>query len=556
VTGTVTATAPAVEEGSRPSPLARLVGLGWVRDHEWAWLGVLAVVGAIARAGGFSSGTLFRDDAWVALTTRVPLATAARMVVTTPGFVLGERVWIGWFPHTVWLDQLPTFLASVAGIVAVGRLARWWGLSAPASLVAAGVVALAYSDVQYATRVKPYAFDLLGACLILFLAERVRRRGARAAPWLAVASVAVCAVSLTPVPLVVGVWVALGAESLVRRAPSARLVASGVAAAAGLVALWLAVRGGISPRLRSSWDGYYLVVRSPHGLAHSARTIGDGLLRGVGVTTPSLGVKGLGTLDRVGLVAAFVLGLGAWRRQLLALAALAAAVVLSIPSLVPLGTGRTDAYLYPAIALVVAEGAALAWRWAVRAPRAVGVAVVCASLVVAGLLVTDRVLHRPRYPGGSFASVSRVVHRALGDGARVVIGGTARWPWAYYDAHRVRISFRDPGRFNNGYAPVTDDPRVVVIPGSAIEGGYGAASLAAARALRAVCAPVVYVESADWTSMPASLLRTLTRVGRLEVVRGPVVLDGYRFWVLQPSGRCAGHVAVPGWLRGGSDPPA
>ena len=536
MTATAPARAGAEEEATEGSLAARLVGLGWVRRHEWSLLVAVAVVGAVARSGGFSSGTLYRDDAWVALTTRVPLGTAARMVVTTPGFVLAERVWIGWFPHTVWLDQLPTFLASVAGVVVVGRLARWWGLSAPASLVAAGIVALALSDVQYATRVKPYAFDLLGACLVLWLAERVRRDGPRGAVSLAIASVAVCAFSLTPVPLVVGIWVALGVEAMARRTLSVRLVAAGAATALGLVALWLAVRGGISPRLRSSWDGYYLVVTSPHAFAHSARTIVDGLVAGVGVTTPSLGLHGLGTLDRVALLALFVVGLAAWRRQLLSLAALAAAVVLSIPSLVPLGTGRTDAYLYPAIAMVVAEGATIAWHLARRASRAVAVAVLCGSLAVAGLLGVDRVVHRPGYPGGNFAVVAGVVQRGLAHGDLVVIGGTARWPWSYYDVRHVRIVHAD--LYNNGYTTLSDNPRVVVIPGSAIEGGYLAASRRAALRVRHGCPAVLYVESADWPSMPMTLLDQLTTTGGLRVVAGPTVLAGYRLVTLRSAVPC------------------
>jgi hypothetical protein len=537
VTTTAPARAATSDEATEGSFSERLVGLGWVRRYEWALLCAVAAVGAIARAGGFSTGTLYRDDAWVALTTRVPLGTAARMVVTTPGFVLGERVWIGWFPHATWADQLPTFLASVAGIVVVGRLARWWGLSAPASLVAAGIVAVAYSDVQYATRVKPYAFDLLGACLVLWLAERVRRHGPRGAPWLAAASVAVCAISLTPVPLVVGVWVALGVEAAVRRSLSVRLVAAGAATALGLVALWLAVRGGISPRLRASWDGYYLLVSSPHGFAHSARTIVDGLVRGVGVTTPSLGLRGLGTLDRVALLALFVVGLGAWRRQLLSLAVLAAALVLSIPSLVPLGTGRTDAYLYPAIAMLVAEGAAITWRLARRASRMLAVGVLCASLAVAGLLAADRILHRQGYPGGNFAAVAGLVHEGLARGERVVIGGTARWPWTYYDVRHVRIVHSD--LYNNGYTTLSDNPKVIVIPGTAIEGGYLAASRRAALRVRSGCAAVLYLESDDWPSMPMTLLRQLTTTGARSVASGPTVVAGYRVWTLTSAKPCA-----------------
>lgn len=515
--------------------LARVTGLQWVQRFEFQLLAVIAVVAAIARAGGFSAGTLYRDDAWVALTTRVPLGTAARMVVTTPGFVLGERTWIGWFPHSVALDQLPTFLASVLGVVAVGRLARWWGLSAAASLVAAGVVAVAYSDVVYATRVKPYAFDLLGACLILWLAERVRRRGPSGAPWLAVASACVCAFSLTPVPLVAGVWVALGVEAVFRRELSIRLVASGVGGAVGLGALWLAVRGGISPRLRDSWDGYYLVVRSAHGFAHSVRTIVDGLVRGVGDTTPNLGIKGLGLVDRVVLLVLGVLGLGAWRRQLLGIAAILAALVLTIPRLVPLGTGRTDAYLYPAIAMLVAEGATLAWHGIARFARPLLGVALAGSLVVAGLLCADRVLHRPTYPGGNFRVVAARLNDDLAHGELVVVGGTTRWPWAYYEEHHVHISYSD--LYNNGYTVQSDQSRVLLVPGTAIEGGYQASVDRIVARVRDYCGGVAYVESDDWPSMPMTLLDDMSTDGNLKVLSASV-LDGYRYWTLATTAPC------------------
>jgi hypothetical protein len=522
------ASAASTRQPTRPAALA------WLERFEWWLLAAIVVIGAVARAGGFSTGTLYRDDAWVALTTRVPLGTAVRMVVTTPGFVLGERAWIGWFPHTLVLEQLPTFLASVAGIVAVQRLARWWGLSAPASLVAAGLVAVANADVVYATRVKPYAFDLLGACLVLWLAESVRRDGARRAPWLALASVCVCAFSLTPVPLVIGVWAALGADALVGSKLTVRLVASGAGTAAGLAALWFAVKGGVSPRLRSSWDGYYLVVRSAHGFAHSAKTIVDGLVSGIGVTTPSLGLHGLGTLDRAAILVLGVLGLAAWRRQLLPLAAVLSAAVLSIPSIVPLGTGRTDAYLYPALAMLVAEGAAISWRALVRWARPALLVAIAASVVFAGLLAADRVLHRPRYPGGNLAVVAALLHRIPADGS-IVIGGTARWPWSYYDEPSVKIRFSD--LYNNGYTTLSTLPHVVVIPGTPIEGGYlASANRAAASAW--TCGGVAYVESDDWPSMPMTLLADLVHRGHLRVTSGPEVLDGYRYWTLTPA-RCA-----------------
>jgi hypothetical protein len=520
----------------RASTWSRVASLRFVERHEWRLLAVVTAIGAVARLG-FSRGTLYRDDAWVALTTKVSLVTASRMVVTTPGFVLAERAWIGWFPHTLAMEQLPTFLASVAGIVAVERLARWWGLSVHASLFAAAVVAVAYSDVQYATRVKPYAFDLLGACLLLWLAEKVRREGARAAPWLAFASVTVCAFSLTPVPLVAGVWVALGVDALLRRRLTRRLVGSAAATVVALAALWAVIRGDVSPRLKDSWNGNYLVVSSAHGLAHSAHTIVDGLVRGIGVTTPSLGPHGLGTIDRLAILVLFVVGLTRCRRQLLSLAALAGAALLSIPSLVPLGTGRTDAYLYPAIAMVLAEGASVCWGLARRVDVRAAVVVLCAGMAFAAFLAIDRMDDRPSYPGGNFAVVARIVTRDHADHEKVVIGGTARWPWSYYDVTQVRIRFSN--LYNNGYTTLSDNKNVIVIPGSAIEGGYRASSIAAAREVRDDCNGVLYIESDDWPSMPMGLLHTMEQQGDLEVASGPVVLDGYRYWNLITTAPCA-----------------
>jgi hypothetical protein len=311
------------------------------------------------------------------------------------------------------------------------------------------------------------------------------------------------------------------------------LGASGLGAALGLGALWLAVRGGISPRLRHSWDGYYLVLTSPHGFAHSVRDIVDGFVRGIGVTTPALGISGLGSLDRAAILVLFVLGLARWHRQLLSLSAIAAALVLSIPTLVPLGTGRTDAYLYPAAAMVLAEGAAVAWHAVRRFAPTLAVVVLAGSVALAGVLVADRVIHRPGYPGGNLRAVGLpAAGRPL-----VIVGGTARWPWAYYDdAGPVAIRFST--LYNNGYTVVSKDRNVLVIRGTPIEGGYRGQVAAAVARARGWCPGIVYVESNDWPSMPMTLLHALTTTAGLVVASGPLDAHGYRVWHLVPKLPC------------------
>jgi hypothetical protein len=72
-------------------------------------LGALAAVTALGlwlRAQGLSDVGLWRDDAWVALTSRVDVATAWRMGVTAPGFTLVERAWILVHPGSSRWDQL------------------------------------------------------------------------------------------------------------------------------------------------------------------------------------------------------------------------------------------------------------------------------------------------------------------------------------------------------------------------------------------------------------------------------------------------------------------
>ena len=104
--------------------------------------------------------------------------------------------------HTTWLQQLPTLVVSIASLLALGALARWWGLSRVSTLLIVSVLAGSRIAVEFSTHLKPYSHDLLMASLLLFTAAKASRE--RNVWWFAGACVVSVTTSLTALPLVVG----------------------------------------------------------------------------------------------------------------------------------------------------------------------------------------------------------------------------------------------------------------------------------------------------------------------------------------------------------------
>jgi len=168
-----------------------------------ATLAALVVIGAIARAHGFSSLDLWFDDAWAAAPARVGLSQAVHMVLTAPGYGLALRSWVRLDPATTWFAQIPAFVLGLCAIPAVYALLRYFGSSRWISLAGSAAVAVSPVAVQYSTRLKEYPFDLLSACALLWLEERARRTGdPRSLAALAAASVAAFFVSAGTAPVI------------------------------------------------------------------------------------------------------------------------------------------------------------------------------------------------------------------------------------------------------------------------------------------------------------------------------------------------------------------
>jgi hypothetical protein len=457
---------------------------------------VITVLGAWSRAGGLSNGALFRDDAWVALTHRVGISTAWHMVGTAPGFVMFERYWTALTaPSTLWA-QLPIFVFSLVSIPLIAATARWFGLKRWTALLCAVLIAVSKIDVQYATHLKPYASDVLCALGVLIAAEWWRRGHS---PWpFAGAALVAVGLSFTVAPLVLGASGVVVYEAY-RHKRVRSLLVPGTVSFVALSLLYLSVRSGISPRLRQSWAPNFVQYGSLHAVTHSVWNVTSGLVAGFSDTTPHWHVVGLSKLIIAFVVMSAIWGAVRNRGRLSApwTAALFAAVVLAAAHVEPLGTGRTDAYLYPALALLVASGSegALLWlqqRHVVLAR--IGVGALCVFSI---FTLADRTVHLAKYPGGSFVPVQQAASTELANaGGSVLIEGTARWPWTYYEARHVRLIFSN--RYNTGFAPLSDNKRVVVMAGTVIEGGYNPSS-AVGKLSR--FRSTLYVRTDDWPSL-------------------------------------------------------
>ena len=468
-------------------------------------LGAVVALGAWLRSQGLSTGTLFRDDAWVALTSKMPFGTAWHMVGTAPGFVMIERWWVQLSASHLWLMQMPTFVVSVAGLALLGAVAQWWGLPRTGALLVVAIIAFSKTDVIYATHLKPYAHDIVATTLLLATARWFQRGGTAA--WFAGVASLCLVTSFSVLPLVLGLsmWMFLDAK---RSSRLKSLAIPGVLAMIPVTIVAWGIRGGISPRLDISWQSSYVDFSSLQSALHSANSIATSLLSGLFDTTPGLGIPFLGRAIQFAAIGLLLLSLRRLKDSGILWSGLLGAFLACLAHVAPLGTGRTDAYLHPALAmLAVIGGVELVHLVRQRVSFAVSLVMVVAVFTIS-LTGLDRLAHPVKYAGGNFRSVITEAHSTVANGGAVLIEGTARWPWAFYGARTLTIRFSP--LYNTGFAPVSGDQGIVLMPGTSIEGNYSPS-----RAVSALknAATVLYVQSDDWSAMGHPLDAPLRSAG-------------------------------------------
>jgi len=464
-------------ERARPSTLSLSprapAALGDGLRRHWPWVGLVCVtlMGAAIRLQGLSSLGVWRDDAWAVMSSRVGLGTAWHMWATAPGFYFAERSVISLHPGVTWWAQLLPLIAGIAGIPAAFALARYFGFGPKLSLGVALLVSISPTCAIYSVRLKEYSTDFLLACLILALGEAARRRpDSRPLCVLTVVSVAGFAVSASTLPVIAGVWLALGVHVLRSREGFGRLAVSGAALAVGCLGVAAALYRHISPALHTFWRANYMSHRSPAAFVSSAHDVAlslYGAMLGLSVRFPLEGAL-------VFVVVTGLLVLGA--RQLKAMASpalvLGGAVVACALGAIPLGTGRTDEVLYPAILLLLAAGLREARRTVTRllSPSAARrVAAWTFGAATVGTFVVIGATVNVAYPGTDTRGLAQQLDHNRQSGDRIVVNELMRYPWALYEDTPLHLEFGPA--WSAGFTVISTRPGVFIAPSEFYEGG-------------------------------------------------------------------------------------
>ncbi len=381
------------------------------------------------------------------------------------------------------------FLVGTAGIVAIYFLVRYWGMARWLALTAAFAVAVSPVATQFSTHVKQYSTDFLLTCFLLWMAEAARRSPtSRRLTGLGVGSGVAILISAAVTPIIVGSWVAVLICNARNSSDRRRITLAGVGMAAFLGVVYLLLFQSLPGVLHRYWalSGAFLTRWPPSALWHSLGYAWSVITVGVIAPAGRLDVYGdpLWSAGRVFwpaviLLALMVCGITALKRAAVPALSLLAAFAASFIGAIPLGTGRTDDVLYPAVVLLAVLGlqqivAGAGRLLATRAPqwRVVGTGILIASLILFALASfnSTTVRHPPQYPNINVRQLAAFLtqHRQAADG--VLVDPYTRYPWTLYEADPVHIQFGSG--WGAGFSVVSGQPDVFVSPSEPWEDGY------------------------------------------------------------------------------------
>lgn len=439
--------------------------------------GALALVGIGLRAWNLGTYGFWNDEAWVALCTRVQGLRAFWLAIApTPVlWAVTLDVWSVLGTGEGWLRGL-AFVASVAGLWMAFRLGRRIAGHPAGGLLPLAILAVEPLSVAHAKLLKQYSAEAVLALLAFDATARFAAGGERRA-LVGLAIVLALGVGFANSQLLLGppLLAALLATMLARRDwTRARWVAfAGVAIASWDVAWFRLV---IAPRLLPSLGAYFAQEYAPAGsLSAALRAVVGTLERDL---TPAFG-----SVLLLRALAALALVVTLWRHATLAVAALALVVEVTLLSSwhrFPIGEPRVLLFLLTVLAVLLSAAVAPAVAWSWRRAWFRPVAVV-AGLAAAAVFARD---HDWRdladvHQIEDLGPLVRQVEAERRPGEPLLLYRSSIFVYAYYQ-RRTPLLLPNPTT-TVGYAPVIDDPDVVLVDGASLPKAADAAFAKATR---------------------------------------------------------------------------
>ena len=431
----------------------------------------LLVVGFALRWPALGDWSLYRDDAWQSLATRMgPVSEVVLTGVTAPGYAVVLRGW-GWVFGDASVSLLiPSFLAGLVCILATTLLAKRFGLNWASALVAGAVMATGSVSVEYSARVKPFIFGaLITVILTWFALATVENTTRTRVFYLALLASFAFVFSASSAPVAAIGIAAVVANSWHQRGErDVSILAAVCYAFVTFGWYFLVVRPATTQVLQEWWEGRFFDVSQ--GLSVVVRR-GAAFVAGAGVENAGM----VHHLALSGLIAAGLVTIAVRRRWLhgyLLLGPVIVTALLSALGVVPFGGGRTDLFLYPLISILAGygiEAIAGAQEWGKRSWLAVGVT----ALVMAGLVARSE---PTTYPEESGREITQDVLRLAEPTDLIMTLPETSYLWARYAPNEVGVA-RDTHAMT-GFTPYIDDGRVLFLPGFEMS-STGPANLAA-----------------------------------------------------------------------------
>ncbi len=436
------------------------------------------------QSAGFTRYNMFFDDAWAALPARVHLGDALKMTVSTPGWTLLLREWIHAGSYATWWAQVPALIGAIVMGVVFFALTRYFRLAPWPSALATVLLVSNPTTLTYATRVKPYTWEMVLAISILALGEWVRRTSSRRSfVALGVGSVVAFLLSFATAIVIAGVWCAVLVWLWSDRTTRRHAVTAACVSAAGVLAVGVPFVLATPPSLGDRWvgRGFMANFHSLRGFGHNLVTMLAGFANGLSGLSVGYQFRQnrITPWDDVVAVAVALVILGllwwtagprAWREKSPLLAVgfvLLVALAAGATDVFPFGDGRTDEVLYPAVFLAVAVGLdRLLTHRPSHVTRSLHVFVAAVVVVVSlGAASWNATANAAKYPELNLTGLMAKLRPQLRPGDAIVVPSFLSFPWAQANLSSWTVDFNTHGSWPQGFRVAsTSKIPVVVLP--------------------------------------------------------------------------------------------